>query len=351
MNIGRRIKELRQKNNLTQEMLAEKLFVSYQTISKWETGTTNPDICQIVPIARLFGVSTDELFDFKESSEKLKQTELKKQYDETFKTGDISVRLSVCEEAVKAYPGDMKWLNNYAWSTWCNAITILDESELAVQRGKAISLFEKVIKNCEDIKIKADAIVGIVQCLNSLGKHEEARQYAELYPDTRISPNEKKMLCISCLTGEERIVMEQERTLNIADELISCLSTRKNITTIEQRNAAKAIIDILIPDGNYLTFHYHLYNIALSDARREIAAENLDDAIIFMKEARNHAIAFDSIQGKYAFTAPLFDQLKYDTTNWALTGTSTTLDDFKALFDLPAYSALKLHKEYFELIQ
>jgi len=53
------------------QQLAEKLYVSFQTVSKWETGTTSPDLSQIVPLARLFGITTDELFDFNESSEKL----------------------------------------------------------------------------------------------------------------------------------------------------------------------------------------------------------------------------------------------------------------------------------------
>lgn len=37
-HIGDKIKELRRKNNMTQEKLAERLDVSYQTVSKWETG-------------------------------------------------------------------------------------------------------------------------------------------------------------------------------------------------------------------------------------------------------------------------------------------------------------------------
>ena len=62
MNIGNNIKQLRQKNNLTQDQVAEKLGVSYQAVSKWENNANTPDIALLPQIANLFGVSIDALF-------------------------------------------------------------------------------------------------------------------------------------------------------------------------------------------------------------------------------------------------------------------------------------------------
>jgi len=58
---GAVIKELREKNNLTQLELSEKLHVSDKTISKWETGRGYPDISLLEPIAAVFGISITEL--------------------------------------------------------------------------------------------------------------------------------------------------------------------------------------------------------------------------------------------------------------------------------------------------
>lgn len=69
-----------------------------------------------------------------------------------------------------------------------------------------------------------------------------------------------------------------------------------------------------------------------------------------MKEAREHAIAYDAIQGEFAFTAPLFDRIKSNTDNWYKTGTTTMLEDFRALFEFPVYAPLKTHPDYWELI-
>ena len=58
---GAAIKELREKNRMTQLQLAEKLGVSDKTVSKWETGKGYPDITLLEPIADAFSVSVAEL--------------------------------------------------------------------------------------------------------------------------------------------------------------------------------------------------------------------------------------------------------------------------------------------------
>lgn len=58
---GNVIKELREKNHLTQMELAQKLMVSDKAVSKWETGKGYPDITLLEPISEVFGVSIAEL--------------------------------------------------------------------------------------------------------------------------------------------------------------------------------------------------------------------------------------------------------------------------------------------------
>lgn len=60
--MGQIIRRLRKERNLTQEELAEQLGVTFQAVSKWENDSGMPDISQVVPIAHVFGVSTDVLF-------------------------------------------------------------------------------------------------------------------------------------------------------------------------------------------------------------------------------------------------------------------------------------------------
>lgn len=61
MKLGQKIAELRKKDHLSQEGLAEKMNVSRQAVSKWESNQSIPDIEKIVDLSELFGVTTDYL--------------------------------------------------------------------------------------------------------------------------------------------------------------------------------------------------------------------------------------------------------------------------------------------------
>lgn len=63
---GNMIRTLREKNHLTQAQLAEKLNVSFKTVSKWETGRGYPDISLLEPIAKVFSISLTELLSGEE---------------------------------------------------------------------------------------------------------------------------------------------------------------------------------------------------------------------------------------------------------------------------------------------
>ena len=61
--IGSLIKEIRKKNNLTQKELADKLGVTYQAVSKWETGLNIPDIAIIKQISEMYNIDINEILD------------------------------------------------------------------------------------------------------------------------------------------------------------------------------------------------------------------------------------------------------------------------------------------------
>ena len=63
MTFPEKLLDLRKQENLSQEALAEKLDVSRQAISRWESGTAMPDAMNLLQLSRLFGVSIDYLLN------------------------------------------------------------------------------------------------------------------------------------------------------------------------------------------------------------------------------------------------------------------------------------------------
>lgn len=79
MSLGERLYELRKKKGLSQEEVAEKLNVTRQSVSKWETDESKPDFDKIIPICELFEISSNELLSgTKEEKEEEEEVEIVK---------------------------------------------------------------------------------------------------------------------------------------------------------------------------------------------------------------------------------------------------------------------------------
>ena len=68
MTIGRRIAQLRKEKGLTQDELSQMMEVSAQAVSKWENDQTCPDIASLPKLAKILGVTVDELLSGKEEN-------------------------------------------------------------------------------------------------------------------------------------------------------------------------------------------------------------------------------------------------------------------------------------------
>lgn len=80
MELGSHIKEHRKELGLSQDNLAERIYVSRQTISNWECGRTYPDVQSLLLLSNVFGVTVDSLIK-----------------------GDVETMAQVMKEAVKKY--------------------------------------------------------------------------------------------------------------------------------------------------------------------------------------------------------------------------------------------------------
>lgn len=336
-HIGEKIKDLRRKNDLTQEKLADQLGVSYQTVSKWETGITSPDLSLIVPLARLFKITTDELFGFNENADMLRKKQLDDEYSETWKSGDLKKRFEVSRQAVKEFPDDMEWHDRLAWAQAMSSFEYEDDTLYSREQEEAIRRFAFVVENASSDKVRASSIQGIVQYLSFRGRKDEAETYANLYPENySISKDD---LLLQCLEGEKRIVHYQKMLDRALLKLLKLVGDGSDTAC----DAQESILHIMIPDGNYLHYHIFLEEIYRKRAMSRMKEADYDNALKMLRQAFYHAGEYDLfINGKAtAKSLPFFDKIQWNVEEICKTGTTTEVEDMLKFLERPLFDPIR----------
>ena len=117
MKIGEKIMALRKAKNISQESLANVFGVTFQAVSKWETGTTAPDVSLIPPLANYFGVSIDELFDYNVwENERMVDEICRRAYERRF--NDPAGAEEILREGLKQFPANENLLTVLVYTLW-----------------------------------------------------------------------------------------------------------------------------------------------------------------------------------------------------------------------------------------
>lgn len=125
LKIGTIIKTLRQRNNVTQEQLANALYVSPQAISRWESEICYPDIELLPTLSDFFNISVDELIGYRLSEKEERLKEIKKEIQRLNEVGNFNKNLEYARYAISLYPSDAELRLNLAQ---CLGNTIWEET-------------------------------------------------------------------------------------------------------------------------------------------------------------------------------------------------------------------------------
>ncbi len=344
-DIGKKIKELRKKKDMTQERLAEYLNVSFQAVSKWETGAASPDLSMIVPLARLLGVSIDELFGFVNAEEDPRLKELEATLDETHKTGDTAKRYEIAKIAVAEYPGNFDCLLWLALAEESYAIHNCEHySEEQQEHFKsAVKLYETIFKDCEDADTKNCAIYGLVRNLPNIGRKADAAFYAKQHPY-----NEDELL-MWCLSGEELSVHRQKMIERKMSNLVGDLEWGKH--DLHAIRAAETVIKTIIDDGNYLFYNEALMHNYIWQAMCLTREGKFEKAVETLKFSHQYAATYERDLEKarvkpVPYTCTILNKLTFDSKDLWVSGTSTLTEDFREYLDQSQFDALRDREDF-----
>lgn len=184
-SIGQIIRELRQERNITQEDLAELISVTPQAVSKWEREVGYPDITQIVPLANVFGVSTDVLFGVfgtndNEEVEKI-TNEIDKNNEDIWSDYECYLKL---KDALKKYPNNVKLLRHtLSYAMFVATQKRLDEPEIAkIAYNDCLKYSNMVVKYSSDVNEILSAHSTMLHLHCRYKEFDKAREHAEAFP-------------------------------------------------------------------------------------------------------------------------------------------------------------------------
>ncbi|MBQ3100431.1 MAG: helix-turn-helix transcriptional regulator [Clostridia bacterium] len=305
-NIGKRIKELRKKNDLTQEKLADYLGVTYKSVSKWETGVTFPDLSMIVPLSKLLRVTTDELLGVKTEEPDERKAFFDAEYHEYWLKEEHESDLELARQAVIEYPDEFKYLEWLAGVEWYVGYSpkYYGTEKFNELIENSIKHCQMILEDCNDTDIRNKAISCIVWDYNVLERYDEAKKYALMYPDPPKCGRDE--ILSHCLRGEELKALRRKITGDALAGLCDALHYMWEYSDMYMPLAMEIeekVIRSVIDDENYLSFHWHMYYIYLERTRIAIENNDYDLAVEYLAEVKKHAVGRDKLNdagiGKY----------------------------------------------------
>lgn len=325
-NFGNRIKALRRKMNLTQEELAERLNVSYQTISKWETNASLPDITMFPILANFFNVTTDELLGVDLAKKQAKIDEILAEFDRLSNLGKEKEKFEFICRAYRAYPNDERILRKYIWMLyydpyfWEKYWDMKEKGKLTPDHPKVphmeelMTLCDRILKECLDDQLRYDAISLLSGIYGLIGDEKKAIEFIKRLP-------------LSLQVEEMRELYDRgsENWWKYAREDLYITSTD---VFVKIRNCAyyapsdqeairiykKAVdfIKMIYDEEDYGFSHYHLSEAYLSMASRYCREEDYELCAKYLNLSLSHAKAYDELPEKTVHTSFLVKDYEFE---------------------------------------
>jgi len=308
MNVGLKIKELRQNKKMSQEELAICLGVSTQAVSRWETSVTFPDITMIPKIAEIFNCSTDYIL-CKEDNTIKKEIEdvIKKADDILDESGyeDYLTPLKIVRECLIKYPNNEKLMIEviHRITAYANEIEGFDYSE-------AIILCEKILDQSKNDLYREEAKICLIDCYVKSGLKDKALDVMKSIAIT-LNPYEVKMRIYekdsleykeASLKNKRHYTMQLIRC--IFDELSNNINKLDSNLLIDGYLSVEKVIksiygDKYIEDKGFVYYIIHTYIMV---TKKYLLNNDINNAFIYFEKLVNEAVNYKDKYNDNSYT-------------------------------------------------
>ena len=233
MKIKQIIKEKRKQLGLTQENIAEYLGVSTPAVSKWENGTTYPDITLLPGLARLLKTDLNTLMSFNEEMSEVEINNVVTKVQSIIQENGFEQGFQFALDQVRAFPTCENLI--YSLGVFLQPSLELQPIDQQNKYREELAKLYFRIRNSENIEIRKEAISYLFYLYCEKREYDKATALLSDYPaDTKLMMahlyQQKKEYEPSC-------VLLEHRMLEIAVELQSILVSLTQIALSEKRSA------------------------------------------------------------------------------------------------------------------
>lgn len=266
--IGKVIFNLRKKNGVTQEQLANAVGISVPAVSKWETGNSYPDITLLIPIARYMGVTVDELLHYECDIPPERVLEIEKECTEKFEDEGFDAGLALCNDYLKEYPNNLYLKYRIAYLfPWYAAKSGISEETAHATGEQSISLLTEACKSKDD-KIRNASLYLLACTYSQMDKSKEAEDILAKMPRNDLDPN-KLLPTVYMQQGElmKAVKLNQQNLLNDLNGAVMALTSLGGVAMKEKKwedalafaDAQRKLIGSFTLEDYMLVSNYQLY--------------------------------------------------------------------------------------------
>jgi len=344
LNLGTKIRELRRRDERTQDNLAEALGVTAQAVSRWESGGSYPDMEMIPAIANYFHVSIDELFGYHdEREEKIKtilETAAKILTNQGFTMyqGSLSEDVGECVNMLRAaseeFPNEPKILlklaqalhmwgyNKYGAKGHPDDSSGIIEDDIEhnsqnIYWQEAVRVYERLLKSDPSSEDREIAIRQITPLYCRMGEYEKAKALAN---DQNAIVISRELLLPMATVGEEKARYQGERIMvllsNLRHAVSEAVATRPTVSYSEYgKQILLSVIDLyetVFIDGRCGSWHWDIGHLYLTLANYEMRSDGSTENILnYFDKGFDHCKEYERIynDGEYEYSAPLVSAL------------------------------------------
>ena len=327
IKIGEKIRLLRKKNDVTQDKLAERLGVTPQAVSRWESGVCYPDMNYLPAIADYFSVTMDELLCYTGAGKAAKVAEYLEQVEALLDRDRVTDALELLRTAMAEVPSDYA-LQLETAQVLSLYVGLLEESSggervraaMDAALTEAVSLCRHILEDCIDEAMRDETKKVLCDIYaHQLDDVARAEEIADQLHGMNVS---REIIRATMLTGEVAFSQAQKNLILFADNMwwhlynLACVPdiSGDRYTTAEKIAILEKGVSLfeLVFDETPLFYADRLANSYRQLAMLYLSVGHNAEALDAFERMADYAVLYDTRPDTAVYTSVIINRVPYD---------------------------------------